>query len=254
MATIKAGTYTMKNDISLPASYLDTSSLLGYLTVGGLNTGYSFSVNSTEIKVVLFIDDEEISYLVFQNGAWSKDQYRTWVFSEDVNADDEFSTWFNDNLDVQTKLNYVRLYREDNLPYNILEAQDDAGMTALAADSGSANKIVKFTGTGSSTYDEGRFYICEKGLSEFAFSSSASGGHGCSEYLTPKTYYFEEGMTWAEWCDSDYNTDGWVVTNANWVSVHNDPMYVVCEAKSPFTEWQRGSDVISTMDYICYEQ
>ena len=30
-----------------------------------------------------------------------------------------------------------------------------------------------------------------------------------------KTYYAEEGMTWEEWCNSEYNTDGWYYEDGN---------------------------------------
>lgn len=43
------------------------------------------------------------------------------------------------------------------------------------------------------------------------------------------TFQFEEGMTWSEWCDSEYNTLGWYVLEHEIIDVvvHNYGDYVV---------------------------
>lgn len=45
---------------------------------------------------------------------------------------------------------------------------------------------------------------------------------GDGDYGGPHTFYFEEGMTWQQWCDSEYNTVN-AVCSENRVSVLGSP-------------------------------
>ena len=41
-------------------------------------------------------------------------------------------------------------------------------------------------------------------------------------------YQAEEGMTWGEWIESEYNTDGWYINNYNFIlSDSNEQVYGV---------------------------
>lgn len=52
--------------------------------------------------------------------------------------------------------------------------------------------------------------------------------HTCVWEDTPTTYEFEEGMTWFEWCNSKYNTTGFVigefdaVYTSDYLDIHKD--------------------------------
>lgn len=81
----------------------------------------------------------------------------------------------------------------------IVEATTDAEMMTFV-DESEGGEIVKFTGT-SSTYEKGRLYIVKGAKKEISFTI------GGTEYKAL------EGMTWAEWCDSDYNTDNFIYSN-----------------------------------------
>lgn len=90
---------------------------------------------------------------------------------------------------------------EVNVP-NPLLAATDAEMTALTTEA-NVGKVVKFTGT-TGTYQQQRLYLIKSNVSTFTLSlgNTAAGS---------VTVTVEEGMTWAEWCDSSYATEneGW---------------------------------------------
>ena len=85
---------------------------------------------------------------------------------------------------------------------NPLLAATDAEMTALTTEA-NVGKVVKFTGT-TGTYQQQRLYLIKSNVSTFTLSlgNTAAGS---------VTVTVEEGMTWAEWCDSSYATEneGW---------------------------------------------
>lgn len=46
------------------------------------------------------------------------------------------------------------------------------------------------------------FYVCRRGVIEITFTVSGT------------SYQAEEGMTWGEWVDSEYNTGGFIVKSS----------------------------------------
>lgn len=73
----------------------------------------------------------------------------------------------------------------------VAEATTDAEMQTFV-DESEGGEIVKFTGT-SSTYENGRLYIVKGEKKEISFTIAGT------------AYQAEDSMTWAEWCDSEYN-------------------------------------------------
>jgi len=94
---------------------------------------------------------------------------------------------------------YKRLYTHGQIP---IEISTDAGMNAVLI-SANLGKCYKFTGT-TGTYTNGDLYIVQGTASTSSFTVTDMSG-------TTTTYQFESGMTWGQWCDSAYNTDGYEV-------------------------------------------
>lgn len=57
-----------------------------------------------------------------------------------------------------------------------------------------------------------------------------------------KTYQAEDGMTWAEWCASEYNTDGYVVRGNDIKPGEMTPAYTHVIGVSPTDTIQSGYD------------
>ena len=73
------------------------------------------------------------------------------------------------------------------------EVSTEAEMTALL-ESGEVGGVYKYTGT-TGTYENGALYVLENELITFTIDGTS--------------YEAEDGMTWGEWCDSEYNTGGY---------------------------------------------
>ena len=73
------------------------------------------------------------------------------------------------------------------------EVSTEAEMTALLT-SGEVGGVYKYTGT-TGVYENGALYVLEESASLISFTIDGT------------TYQAEEGMTWGEWMESDYNTD-----------------------------------------------
>lgn len=71
-----------------------------------------------------------------------------------------------------------------------IEVSTEAEMTALL-ESGEVGGVYKYTGT-TGTYENGALYVLESDLITFTINGTK--------------YQAESGMTWGEWCESDYNT------------------------------------------------
>ena len=78
-----------------------------------------------------------------------------------------------------------------------IEVATEDTMNALL-ETAEVGAVYKYTGTTTDTYESGALYVVEKALISF----TAEG----------VTYQAEEGMTWGEWIDSDYNTEGFGVS------------------------------------------
>lgn len=74
-----------------------------------------------------------------------------------------------------------------------IEVATEAEMTALL-ESGEVGGVYKYTGT-TGTYENGALYVLEEGASLIIFTVAGT------------SYQAEEGMTWAEFIDSEYNPD-----------------------------------------------
>lgn len=95
-----------------------------------------------------------------------------------------------------------------------IEVSTEAEMTALL-ESGEVGGVYKYTGT-TGTYENGALYVLENAIGTFTHKYT-----GDSTDTT--TYEFEEGMTWAEWAESDYDT------------------HYLCAARSWGLRWGGGS-------------
>lgn len=76
------------------------------------------------------------------------------------------------------------------------EVSTEADMTALL-ESGEVGGVYKYVGT-TGTYENGAYYVLEEDVTLITF------------VIGNVTYQAEEGMTWAEWVASEYNTGGYV--------------------------------------------
>lgn len=69
----------------------------------------------------------------------------------------------------------------------------------------------------------------KKMLSDLKFSAKDS---PFTFIIDSRKYYFEEGMTWEEWCDSEYNTHGYYIeTNTEISSYYNKICLVISGSK-----------------------
>lgn len=91
-----------------------------------------------------------------------------------------------------------------------IEVSTEAEMTALLT-SGEVGGVYKYTGT-TGTYENGALYVLEEEASLISFTIDGT------------SYQAEEGMTWGEWVESEYNTDGFIIFNS--IYVGNDS-YVI---------------------------
>ena len=100
------------------------------------------------------------------------------------------------------------------------EVSTEAEMTALLT-SGEVGGVYKYTGT-TGTYENGALYVLENGTITFTVAGTE--------------FQAEEGMTWAEWCESDYNTHGAYINLGNgqntvwWQSYSATKFYAVANA------------------------
>ena len=102
---------------------------------------------------------------------------------------------------------------------NPLLAATDAEMTALTTEA-NIGKVVKFTGT-TGTYQQQRLYLIKSNATLISFTIEGT------------SYQAEEGMTWAEWVESDYNTAGFYVNQDGTAFVRtNTGSYVNYQASS----------------------
>ena len=77
-------------------------------------------------------------------------------------------------------------------------------------------------------------------------------GHGYTDYIEgfntyPKIFYFEEGMTWSEFCDSEYNIDNFFTISDDCVEV--DHMLLFLKNSPVDYIVVNPSDVIDTAVY-----
>lgn len=66
-----------------------------------------------------------------------------------------------------------------------------------------------------------------------------------SDYSSIKACLYEEGMTWAEWCDSDYNTVEFYITEGN--NVYTLSGFPV---KTSANNYLNGADIIIDEKYM----
>lgn len=77
-----------------------------------------------------------------------------------------------------------------------VEVSTEAEMTALL-ESGEVGGVYKYVGETTDAYENGALYVLENNLITFTVGSNS--------------FEAEDGMTWSEWCDSEYNTDRYSV-------------------------------------------
>jgi hypothetical protein len=77
-----------------------------------------------------------------------------------------------------------------------IEVLTESEMNALLT-SGEVGGVYKYMGETTDTYENGALYVLEE-ETENLISFTIDG----------TSYQAEKGMTWAEWCDSSYNTGG----------------------------------------------
>lgn len=132
----------------------------------------------------------------------------------------EVSVAIPSNYAAQTYSKKVKengIYNTANNPYVIAavppvaEVATASEMDALLVDE-NVGKYYKFTGTTDDTYTNGDIYyvVDDSGDTEITFTIQPYYFSSRAE-----TYTAKSGMTWATWCDSRYNTDGYYVGSDN---------------------------------------
>ena len=61
--------------------------------------------------------------------------------------------------------------------------------------------------------------------------------------IANKTYYAQEGMTWGEWVDSEYNTNGYFIDNGGGVQIGQSWVYYY-DKKTNYTYYQDSASII----------
>lgn len=83
----------------------------------------------------------------------------------------------------------------ENSPLPI-EVATEEEMNALL-ETAEIGNIYKYTGE-TGTYENGALYVVEEEVNIISFTIAST------------SYQAEEGMTWGEWVDSEYNTESWI--------------------------------------------
>lgn len=84
----------------------------------------------------------------------------------------------------------------------LIEVSTAAEMNALLVEA-NIGKAYKFTGTTDDTYTNGDIYVVEEVAQIISFTVDST------------SYQAEEGMTWAEWVSSEYNTGGFYIDSSS---------------------------------------
>jgi hypothetical protein len=119
-----------------------------------------------------------------------------------------------------------------------IEVSTEAEMTALL-NTAEVGSIYKYVGT-SGTYESGALYVVEEdGVALISFTIEGT------------TYQAEDGMTWEEWVESEYNT-GEYTTKYNKVYTNNNSYRVVAlrkpESSGGYTDWQCSTTEVIVND------
>ena len=112
MATIKAGTYVLAKTLNLPSSTLE---IIPYpdISVGSLTIDEAGSIFITSTYISVYVTGVG-NVTLYENGAWTNDEYRTWVLENVDSATDGTQEWLDANLYVP-EAKFVRLIREDQI-------------------------------------------------------------------------------------------------------------------------------------------
>ena len=123
----------------------------------------------------------------------------------------------------------VPIATDSSLPF-IVGTENE--MTALL-ESGEVGGVYKYTGT-TGTYENGALYVLEEeAVSTITFTIEGT------------SYTAEDGMTWGEWCDSDYNTTSFAVSGT-YVKNGNGMYIVDVELFATFDDRVLASDSITS--------
>ena len=168
------------------------------LTTNKLYTYNQFDyVNDSDTADRLYYHqwNDWVDIMVYQNGKWVSDEYRTIVIDREPSSSSEIEpmlNWLKANATKVTVDGYseviVNVKATDSpLP---IEVSTEAEMTALL-ESGEVGGVYKYTGT-TDTYENGALYVLENDLITFTIDGTE--------------YEAESGMAWVEWVNSEYNT------------------------------------------------
>lgn len=130
MATIKQATYVFAKTLNLPSSYLFIR-LFNSISVGSLMLGRGGSITIAPTEIKAYKTASSTAEIIYTNGAWIKDEYRTWVLDDSaIDATDGTQEWIDANLYLYgTK--FVRLIpsgevkHPTEIPYNIIISTQD---------------------------------------------------------------------------------------------------------------------------------
>lgn len=230
--TIPAGTYVASDKPALTD--------LAYAKTVTTDLGYTSNGNSYTQLTVAWIsgmdfDGYELRYgsLVVYGAqpaasvnGWTNEAYKTIVIETDQTVSADFATWFNMNYTLQAT-EPEETTPTVTLTYNGKTYTLTAGQKATFACEG---KVMLDDITASVVSGESEDIIIDGPTIDTGEIPSAGGSEVTLISFTvgSTTYQAEEGMKWYEWCDSEYNTDGYyidgnfvrpiagiVVTNAN---------------------------------------
>ena len=188
LGSIQVGTYTW--------SFAFTGFQTYYYPAGGYSIINSLGMSSTctnSSPILKYLGDT--GWIVFQNeiyhtlhGSDINNAYQTITVLEDTMVSNDFAAWFTANAKQLSTITYKN--------------------TVIALESGQTATL-HLTGH-EMTEDMVIEAVANKGIPEWdgSYAVAEAGPKMINFTVAGASYQAEEGMTWGEWVDSEYNTDG----------------------------------------------
>jgi hypothetical protein len=222
MSTIKKGTYRFKDEVVLPSKICSVRTLTQTLqfTISTDINGTNYAIGCQELTISDVMVDmayEMVSVFppnapfsvpclcaVWYEGYWDFKNYGTGIqtitIPYDQEVSDEFAAWFNANIGQQEEAAVTIEYNGSVI------ASLKAGQTATlpCKDTLMHTDLVVSVpdGMGGSVEEWDGSYTVTDAVELISFTVDGT------------SYQAEDGMTWREWVESEYNTGGFYISNS----------------------------------------
>lgn len=199
--TIKAGTYIFKSTLNTASQGVEQALL--FVDGAGAEWHSIAYMGSEAVMVLAYVNNnDEGSTIVYTTGdpsrptGWHDQAYRTIILATDQEVTEEFYTWFDNHIVKQGENEVTIVYNE------MIIASLVSGKKAILDCAGhkmADNVVITFPVMSGEVIEEWDFsYTVSDPISLISFSIAGT------------TYQAEEGMTWSEWTNSEYNTSNFV--------------------------------------------